>query len=475
MLRGVSLLAVCFSFAGWASPAAAPAPESILFSFPQNKANGHRIAGPVARDASGALYGVFESGGTGCNDSFQPNAGCGTVYKLTTPAGNRTVWKRTVIYRFLGGNDGAHPTGRLLLDASGSLYGATLSGGGTSCSGSFDPGFSGGCGTIFKLTPPGADQTSWSESVIYRFAGASDGAYPNGGLIADSSGALYGTTQRGGAGGGRCEAPLATCGTAFMLSPPTKTRADWKETVLVRFAGNTEGAEPTAPLVADANGVLYGTTHGVVYDSFKEPVGESGTVFSLTPKPDGTYSMSVLTRFDSFKEVPTDDPLILRDNGLSGLTNCETDTPRFNPCNERAHPPPNGSLTGTFYRLSPPASPGGAWNRRVLYRFAAGSGKGDTRDGSFPQGLVTGPARSFYGVIEKGHGALFQLLPPSGPGGDWTRRTIYSFKGIGDADYPRFQLTKDPTGALYGVTRSGSEPEADADYRFGAVYRVVPP
>ncbi|HEY6292398.1 MAG TPA: choice-of-anchor tandem repeat GloVer-containing protein [Terriglobia bacterium] len=109
-------------------------------------------------------------------------AGCGVVFKLD-PAGALAV-----LHTFTGAPDGTFPLGSLLIDASGNLYGTTTDGGsGTSCSSSF------GCGTVFKLSPTGA------ETVLYSFTGGTDGAFPSGGLVRDTAGNLYGTTAGGGA------------------------------------------------------------------------------------------------------------------------------------------------------------------------------------------------------------------------------------------------------------------------------------
>ena len=129
---------------------------------------------PIA--VAGNLYGTTFSGG-----SAVCTGGCGTVFKLT-PSRNDRRWRETVLYRFTG-SDGANPAAGLnpvaglIADASGNLYGTTELGGGAS-------GCSGGCGTVFKVTPSGA------ETVLHSFTGGSDGASPVGGLIADAAGNL---------------------------------------------------------------------------------------------------------------------------------------------------------------------------------------------------------------------------------------------------------------------------------------------
>jgi uncharacterized repeat protein (TIGR03803 family) len=140
-----------------------------------------------------------------------------------------------------GRQRGAFPESGLIADSSGNLYGTTVFGGGSGCR----SGFLVGCGTVFKLSPDGS-----SYKVLYSFTGGSDGAAPAVGLRADSSGNLYGTTAQGGAAGK---------GVVFKLSP------DGTETVLYSFCSKpscSDGANPVAGLIADSSGNLYGTTIG---------------------------------------------------------------------------------------------------------------------------------------------------------------------------------------------------------------------
>jgi len=129
--------------------------------------------GALTVDASGDLYGT--SYYDGAND-------LGAVYELSH---NGTAWSEKVLYSFQGGTDGSSPISNLVLRA-GSLYGTTSEGGAAGCS----------CGTVFSLTP-GAGAT-WSESVLYSFKGAPDGAFVYNGMLAGPTGSLYGTTVHGG-------------------------------------------------------------------------------------------------------------------------------------------------------------------------------------------------------------------------------------------------------------------------------------
>jgi uncharacterized repeat protein (TIGR03803 family) len=227
-----------------------PWTETVLNSF--TGVDGWAPGAGLIADASGALYGTTRLGGFG---SGGPGGGfgtcCGTVFKLTPPGVTGGPWTETVLHAF--GGDGTTPEAGLIADASGALYGTTAQDG------------------VFKLTPPGATGGPWTETVLYSFIGGGDGAAPVAGLIADASGALYGTTQAGGGTG--CAGGLG-CGTVFKLTPPTTTGGTWTESVLYSFTGGTDGANPVAGLIADTSGALYGTTEG----------GGSGggTVFKLT-------------------------------------------------------------------------------------------------------------------------------------------------------------------------------------------------
>jgi uncharacterized repeat protein (TIGR03803 family) len=196
--------------------------ETVLHSFAGGPTDGaHPYFGSLVRDEAGNLYGTTLVGGGGAGD--------GTVFRLDA-AGNMTL-----LHKFTGGTDGSAPiAASLVRDAAGNLYGTTRRGG--------DPSCAHGCGTVFRVSPDG------TETVLNRFAGGTDGANPESGLIQDAAGNLYGTTYRGGA---------FRRGTVFKLD------ANGVETVLHSFAGNRrDGVCPRgASLVQDPAGSLYGTTH----------------------------------------------------------------------------------------------------------------------------------------------------------------------------------------------------------------------
>ncbi len=134
-----------------------------------------------------------------------------------------------------------------------------------------------GCGTVFKLTAP-----SWTETVVYSFQGqtANDGSGPQAGLIFDSAGNLYGTTASGGKLG---------YGTVFMLTPPATPGGAWTETILYSFKGAATGSNPASGLIFDGT-ALVGTTPYGGKDNF-------GTVFKLTPTKKAPWSETILYNF----------------------------------------------------------------------------------------------------------------------------------------------------------------------------------
>jgi hypothetical protein len=273
--------------------------------------------GSVIGDKSGALYAVTQSGGQVSGPS-----GCGTVDKFTPPAKGQAAWTETTLWDFTGGNDGCNPTA-LVFDKAGALYGVAAFGG-TSNNGSFfrltppqqgqtqwtettlysfaggnDTSFpmsltvtkngvmygvsdysgSAGNGTVFALIPPKKGQTAWTEQVLWRFTGGSDGDQPNPLLIIDKAGSLYGTAEGGGTSTSNCDNQGYTgCGTVFKLSPPAGGQGAWSETTLYTFTGVSDGGVPQAGLTADKSGVLYGTTYG----GGAYGMSGSGVVFSLT-------------------------------------------------------------------------------------------------------------------------------------------------------------------------------------------------
>jgi hypothetical protein len=174
-------------------------------------------------------------------------------------------WKEKVIHTFKEGSDGATPSSVLIFDAVGTLYGTTVLGGnGGQCVNGLH-----GCGVVFQFSPK--KDGSWKEKVLHKFKGP-DGIDPSGGLIFDQARNLYGTTILGGKVGS-CAG--SGCGVVFKLAPNSK--GGWSETVLHRFLDHRgTGAYPSASLIFDATGNLYGTTAGDLKKTH-------GSVFEITP------------------------------------------------------------------------------------------------------------------------------------------------------------------------------------------------
>lgn len=151
----------------------------------------------------------------------------------------------------------------------------TSSGGGGQCPP--ENPFSGGCGTVFELSPSSGGP--WTEQVLYSFTGGSDGELPYAGLVFDEAGNLYGTAVSGGRVTGVCSP--SGCGTVFRLSPPAAPGNSWSETTLHEFRAGREtasdGSTPYSSLIFGKYGALYGTTIA------GGGSGGFGTVFRIQP------------------------------------------------------------------------------------------------------------------------------------------------------------------------------------------------
>lgn len=265
---GAQFLGAVFEVTPPASPGGAWT-EAVVYSFTCcNNGDGQSPLAGVVIGPGGTLYGTTGYGGTGF----------GTVFELTPPAAAGGAWTETVLYSFTGQNgDGANPYAGLVIGSGGVLYGTTYNGGANNS------------GAAFALTPPVTPGSPWSESVLYTFTGQNgDGASPYASLAVGPTGALYGTTQYGGAAGG---------GTVFQLTPPVAPGNPWTESVLYSFQGPAggEGAYPTAGVLISKSGTLYGTTYAGGTSGW-------GTAFKLTPptQPVASWSEAVLTNFNFF-------------------------------------------------------------------------------------------------------------------------------------------------------------------------------
>jgi hypothetical protein len=293
--------------------------EKVLYSF-TGGGDGFAPQGGLVRDREGNFYGTASGGG----DLSCSLTGCGVVFSLS-PMKNGE-WKFSVLHQFMGGDhDGNLPTGKLVFDRQGSLYGETIHGG------QFDGGVvfelkhtssgwqesaiyifgvsggapigglvfdkagnlhgaaslgNGGLGTVFELTPNGGE---WRERDLHRFTGK-DGRNPMAGLAIDSAGNLYGTTTLGG--GPYCFGQYG-CGNVFEVSPGTHTH--WKETTLYTLRGGQDGESPQGVLLLGPTGTLYGTTTEGGGNGCDFGFG-CGTVFELE-LVSGKWREHVLHRF----------------------------------------------------------------------------------------------------------------------------------------------------------------------------------
>jgi uncharacterized repeat protein (TIGR03803 family) len=379
----------------------------------------HNFTGPDGIGPHGAL--LFDDAGNLYGTTMQiqgGSAGLGSVFKLD-PSGDVSV-----LYIFNGAPDGAYPSSGLVRDTAGNLYGTTNAGGNVA-----NCPYPRGCGIVFKLDPNG------TETVLHRFGSGSDGLSPVGLLALDSAGNLYGTTLAGG--GTRCQRYIGTklvdvgCGTVFKID------ASGQESVLHPLA-ITDGAFPSAGLVRDTAGNLFGTANQGGLQNCTFSVLGCGTVF----KVDTTGQFSVLYSFKGPEAGPDgaypQAGLTLDPQGNLYSTTAAGGSATG--CPSLAQ----GENCGTIFQLTP------AGKETVLYSFKATAG-------AAVSGLVRDAAGNLYGLVG---GTVFKL-DPSG-----TKTDLYTFTG-NDAGLSD-DLVLDANGNLYGVTPHGSS-------GFGTVFKLTTP
>jgi uncharacterized repeat protein (TIGR03803 family) len=241
--------------------------ETVLYTF-TGGVDGASPGGLI-RDAAGNLYGIASFGGVESSACtyYSRNTTCGVVFELIRCDSEPSGYEFKVLHSFTGAAGGGIPMGGLLRDAAGNLYGTTLSGGGVNrvCIG--DIGET--CGVVFRLSATGI------YTVLHRFTGGADGGNPVAGLLRDGAGNLYGTTEFGG---GACFSNALTCGVVFELIRCDSEPSGYEFKVLHTFTG-ADGASPSAGLIQDPAGNLYGTA-GAGGSGFPE---HAGVVFRLAP------------------------------------------------------------------------------------------------------------------------------------------------------------------------------------------------
>lgn len=312
-----------------------------------------------------------------------------------------------------------------------------------------------------------------SLTTLYTFQGPPDGANP-GPAVIGQGGEVFGVTLQGGIVQGSEEC-AGGCGTVFELAPPTTTGGAWTETVLYRFTGtNGDGAQPNGVALA-SDGSLYGTT---AYGGLANCGLGCGTVFRLVPpaEGEGPWSETMIHSFTGQQGdglEPFAPPVIGADGALWGTTYG----------GGSASGPDCAGGCGAVFELVPLAN--GAWQERILYSFTGSNG-----DGAYPYaGVTIGPGGVLYGTTAYGgtddlcggcgSGTVFELKPPSAPGGSWTEEVLYSFKGnmtgAYDGSFPKASPVVAPNWVLYGTTETGGDSLTGGVFGSGTVYELIPP
>jgi len=364
---------------------APPVVENVVYEFQATTTTYEIPTTGLVADNSGNLYGSL----------FDDLGVYGRIYQLSPPSQEGAPWTYTTIYTFQGGADGdAAGPGALTTDSSGNVYGTTSSGGtSTNCNL--------GCGTVFELSRPSEIGGLWTKTTLYSFGGGpTDGQNPNGYLILDKAGNLYGMTQAGG--NPQCNVILPGCGLVFELSPPSSPAGNWTETVLHFFQGGIDGANPYAGLTFDAQGRLYGTTAYGGQSAMCRIFEGCGAVFSMQPptRQGDNWGEEVLLRFNNYI-------------GTGGLN------PRSTLTIQR------DAIYGTTYNgLKGP----------VIFQLSVQDGvPTETVLSTYPDfclafnsGVVSDPSGNLYGVVISANNAcnsysgVYELSPPQINGGAWT-------------------------------------------------------
>jgi uncharacterized repeat protein (TIGR03803 family) len=409
-LRFTTLLAISAATL-FTTATSATAQETILYSFGTTSTDGRNPYGNLIFDDAGNLYGT-----TANNGAF----GGGTVFELSPVAGGG--WTETSLHSFNPNTkDGYSPFASLIFGATGNLYGTAAKGGAH------------GGGTVFELSPNASG--SWTEKTLHNFTQSSttDGYDPQGNLVLDAAGNIYGTTDQGG--------PHSS-GIAFELSP--NGTGGYAEKLLHAFGASADdGNYPNSALIFDAAGNLYGTTEFGGLHTY-------GTAFELIPEAGGKWTEKILHNFNN--------------NGTDGYQ------PEAGLIFDAA-----GNLYGTteyggvnfagaVIELKP--ATGGHWTESVLHSFTD-----QNPDGGYPVALlVFDPAGNLYSTTAGGgvygDGMVFELSPATG--GTWTETQIYSFnESAGDGFIPLGALVLDSAGNLYGTTAGGGV------YGGGTVFEIT--
>ncbi len=379
------------------------------FTFP----DGTNPTAALVFDSAGNLYGTTSMGGSADVCSL----GCGVAFELTPNVDG--TWAESVLHVFGPNHDGINPNSSLVFDRMGRLLGTTPWGG------------SYGYGTVFQLAKSGS---AWTESLLYSFDGQQNGANPAKGIALQHSSHLYGAAATS-------LPPYA--GMIFDLGAITTQH--WYNLNPYVFSGNLDGDGPNGPLIADAQGNLYGTTaQGGAYNY--------GTVFKLTPEGGG-WTESTLY---SFQGPPNDGGYSLAGLAFDNEGNLYGTTMQS-----------EGFCTigwcGIVFKLSP--NPDGTWSERVLHVF-----QGHFVDGEEPEaGVIVDAVGNVYGTTSgggtHGYGTVYKLSPS--PSGQYSETILWSFQSFQDGANPVSALIIDAAGNLYGTTGGYSN-------YYGTVFEIIP-
>ncbi len=401
---GLLALALTFALTIVATPSAQAQTLNTLYNFTTGGNVGYSSFSGLVMDRAGRLYGTNSSGG---------EHGDGTVYRVARAGSS---WVATGLYSFQGGTDGAHPVADVTLGPDGTLYGTTFAGGvgygtvfnlrppATVCravlcpwtetvlyrfTGGRDGGFGGSslsfadalvfdqAGNIYGTTPIGGAYgdgvvfklilygQSWTESVLWSFTGGSDGGNPLSGVIFDSAGNLYGTTEGGGA---------HQAGVVYELSP---SGSGWTQQTLYSFSGEDSDGYPFGGVTMDAQGNLYGTTGGTF---------GNGEAYELTLSG-GNWIVSRRQPFTAPSGGPFDTPTLDAQGNLYGTIN-------------------TGGNYGEVFKLTPS---GDGWIYTHFYDFSEETGE-------FPVGgVIFDASGNLYGTTidggQDGVGNVWELTP----------------------------------------------------------------
>lgn len=420
-MRNLPTSAVLFTLLVIAHPQAQAQSETVLYNFcsQANCVDGANPVSSLTPDSAGNFYGTTQQGGINRY---------GTVFELSPNA--ISGYNETVLYSFCSlarCADGSYPDSNVTFDSQGNLYGTTYYGG------PYASGPWSGYGVVFELNPEAGNGCSagsnsgngWCETLLYSFRSTPDGSFPFSGIIWDSHGNLYGTTDGGGSGtgtvyelspnggGGWHEQVIynrggyggltmdsannlygvddAEDGHVFELSP--NASGGWNATILHTFKGGpNDGATPEGTPILDSSGNIYGTTIG------GGPTG-AGTVWKLTPVAWGQYTEQILHTFLwSYGSTPYAGIVLDSSANIYSTTGIGVKSPCYDGC-------------GTVFELE---LNGTTYNWQILWTF---NGVG----GGYPSDSLILHGGDFYGTTYGGGtssncgaggcGVVFELTP----------------------------------------------------------------